>query len=135
MPPILSSLACKNARTTPAVPSGRKQIHSPPLSLNSYISLPTISLLSPTERRKSAVSSSFGVSIKAKPKFCATFAQTPTTCSYKAPSLSKKSLIPRSEFIIFLPYIFSSFSHLVCLNSRILEFFICATSLKVSLLS
>ena len=51
------------ARAAGAVPSGRRDRLRPPLSSNVYISLPTMSVSSPTLRTKSAVSSTMGVRI------------------------------------------------------------------------
>ena len=51
------------ARTMPAVFSGRITTWRPPLSVNSYISLFTMSELSPTLRLKTSSSSRMGVRI------------------------------------------------------------------------
>jgi hypothetical protein len=53
------------ARTTPAVFSGRMATCRPPLSMKSYISLWTMSLLSPTLRLNTSISSRIGVRISA----------------------------------------------------------------------
>ena len=49
-----------NARATPAVPSGRRVSDRPLRSAKVYISLPTMSVASPTERTNSSVGSSSG---------------------------------------------------------------------------
>ena len=55
------------ARTTPAVPSGLKVISSSPLSLKVYISLVTISELSPKVLLNTLENSKIGVDIGLKP--------------------------------------------------------------------
>ncbi len=51
------------ARTTGAVPSGRRVRERPARSSNVYISLRTTSVLVPTPRTKTSVSSNVGVTI------------------------------------------------------------------------
>ena len=51
------------ARATPAVPSGRRVIRSPPLSSKVYISLVTMSEVSPSVRLNTSVNSNTGVVI------------------------------------------------------------------------
>ena len=51
---------CTYARTTDAVPSGRRPRRRPPLSVSSYISLATTSVCSPT-RWKTSMCSNIGV--------------------------------------------------------------------------
>ena len=58
---------CTNARTTGAVPSGRRVRLVPPSSSKVYISLRTMSVLVPTPRTKSAVSSKVGVTMRRYP--------------------------------------------------------------------
>jgi len=55
----------RNARTTPAVFSGRNVMLSPPLSWNVYISLVTMSEVSPSERANTSENSKIGVAISA----------------------------------------------------------------------
>ena len=52
-----------NERAAPAVPSGFKVMERSPLSLKVYISLFTMSVVSPTPRRNSSVCSNTGVRI------------------------------------------------------------------------
>ncbi len=52
------------ARTTGAVPSGRRLRLRPPWSSNVYISLRTTSVLVPTPRTKTSVSSKVGVTTR-----------------------------------------------------------------------
>ena len=62
----LASPFSMNERTTPAVPSGFKVMLRSPLSRKVYISLLTMSVVSPTPRRNSSVCSKTGVRISFK---------------------------------------------------------------------
>ena len=55
---------CTNARTTGAVPSGRRLSERPDWSGKVYISFRTTSVLVPTPRTKTSVSSKVGVTIR-----------------------------------------------------------------------
>ena len=58
---------CTNARTTGAVPSGRRLSDRPEPSWKVYISFRTTSVLVPTPRTNTSVSSKVGVTIRPYP--------------------------------------------------------------------
>ena len=83
-----------NARATPAVPSGLSVMLRLPLSLKVYISLLTISVVSPTPRRKTSVCSNVGVLISLTLNFAATSRAVFSTNCHLYDSCGKTSLVP-----------------------------------------
>jgi hypothetical protein len=79
------------ARQTGAVPSGRSVNERPERSSNVYISLPTMSVASPTVRTNSSESSKTGVSIWPKPAPSASARASVTISPRRAASSGSRS--------------------------------------------
>ena len=86
-------------RTTEAVPSGRSVIERPPLSSKVYISFWTMSVVSPTPRRKSSVCSKAGKRISEKPKSAAQPRRTLSRYSQSWLAAGRTSLVPLGMLI------------------------------------
>src|SRR3546814_291404 len=84
------------ARATPAVPSGRSVIESPPRSSNVYISLVTMSDVSPSVRAKTSVNSKIGVAISPKPYRSVTERARATSARNRRDSSGRRSRGPRT---------------------------------------
>ena len=89
---------CTKARTTEAVPSGRRAICRPPRSVNSYISLVTTSEESPELRRNTSASSKPGLTTRPKPNRSAQLAKRPTSSVHRALSGGRMSWVPFGDW-------------------------------------
>src|SRR5687768_3140270 len=80
----------------PAVNSGRRVIESPPRSSNVYISLETMSVVSPIERAKTSVGSMTGTSTRLKPNNLRTRSKAATTAARRSASSPNRLCVPRT---------------------------------------
>ena len=84
---------------TPAVPSGRRVIERPALSLKVYISFCTTSVVSPTERLNSSVCSKVGMRISPKPHSAATSRAVSSRYCHLPLAGGSTSCVPRGAFV------------------------------------
>src|SRR3954464_12982579 len=78
----------------PAVNSGRRVRLSPPRSSKLYISLETMSVVSPIERAKTSVASNTGISTRPKPYNLRTRSNAATTAWKRSASSPQISWVP-----------------------------------------